>query len=169
MLGIITAPCARLRADMTHVKESAFWAQFRAISRASGISLWTSDARIDSLGRTSSCGVIAPMALLSTSKRLLKGVLVPALFLAVSGYFVWHAVNGERGLMARDKRQADIVSARAELTRAETERDAMERRVTGLRGDRLDRDQLEERARSLLNMVGRDEVIVPYGPERRLY
>jgi cell division protein FtsB len=114
-------------------------------------------------------GVFAPMALLSTSKRLLKGVLVPALFLAVSGYFVWHAVHGERGLMARDKRQADIVSARAELTRAETERDAMERRVTGLRGDRLDRDQLEERARSLLNMVGRDEVIVPYGPERRLY
>ena len=154
---------------MTHVKESAFWAQSRAISRASGISLWTSDARIDSVRVTSSCGVIAPMALLSTSKRLLKGVLVPALFLAVSGYFVWHAVNGERGLMARDKRQADIVSARAELTRAETERDAMERRVTGLRGDRLDRDQLEERARSLLNMVGRDEVIVPYGPERRLY
>ena len=109
------------------------------------------------------------MALLSTSKRLLKGVLVPALFLAVSGYFVWHAVHGERGLMARDKRQADIVSARAELTRAETERGAMERRVAGLRGDRLDRDQLEERARSLLNMVGRDEVIVPYGPERRLY
>ena len=95
------------------------------------------------------------MALLSTFKRLLKGVLVPAVFLAVSGYFGWHAVHGERGLMARDKRQADITAARTELAKAEAERDAMERRVTGLRGDRLDRDQLEERARSLLNMVGR--------------
>jgi cell division protein FtsB len=154
---------------MLNIKEGGVCAEFRTISRAYGIWHWTSSSRIDSLGSTSSCGVFAPMALLSTSKRLLKGVLVPALFLAVSGYFAWHAVHGERGLMARDKRQADIVSARAELTRAETERGAMERRVAGLRGDRLDRDQLEERARSLLNMVGRDEVIVPYGPERRLY
>ncbi|MFN7594695.1 MAG: FtsB family cell division protein [bacterium] len=94
---------------------------------------------------------------------------MPAVFLAVSGYFAWHAVHGERGLMARDKRQGDIAVARAALQQAEAERDAMERRVAGLRGDRLDRDQLEERARSLLNMVGRDEVVVPYGPERRLY
>jgi len=124
---------------------------------------------MDSLDITSSHGVIALMALLSIFKRILKGVLVPAMFLAVSGYFAWHAVHGERGLLARDKRQGDIVAARAALQQAEAERDAMERRVTGLRGDRLDRDQLEERARSLLNMVGRDEVIVPYGPERRLY
>ena len=163
-------PAARgRRTGMMNVKKSTFWAEFRAISQASSISLWTSDSRVDSLGPTSFCGVFAPMALLSTFKRLLKGVLVPALFLAVSGYFAWHAMHGERGLMARDKRQADIVAARAELTRAESERDTMERRVAGLRGDRLDRDQLEERARSLLNMVGRDEVIVPYGPERRLY
>jgi cell division protein FtsB len=124
---------------------------------------------MDSLEITSSRGVIALMALLSISKRVLKGVLVPAVFLAVSGYFAWHAVHGERGLMARDKRQGDIAVARAALQQAEAERDAMERRVAGLRGDRLDRDQLEERARSLLNMVGRDEVVVPYGPERRLY
>ena len=144
-------------------------ADFRAISRGYAISLWTSALRMDSLEITSSHGVIALMALLSIFKRILKGVLVPAVFLAVSGYFAWHAVHGERGLMARDKRQGDIVAARAALQQAEAERDAMERRVTGLRGDRLDRDQLEERARSLLNMVGRDEVIVPYGPERRLY
>lgn len=109
------------------------------------------------------------MALLSSFKRILKGMLVPAVFLSVSGYFAWHAVHGERGLNAREKREADIGAARSELRRAEAERDAMERRVAGLRGDRLDRDQLEERARSLLNMVGRDEVVVPFGPERRLY
>ena len=144
-------------------------AGFRAILLRFAISLWTSAPRMDSLEITSSRGVIALMALLSIFKRILKGVLVPAVFLAVSGYFAWHAVHGERGLMARDKRHGDIVAARAALQQAEAERDAMERRVAGLRGDRLDRDQLEERARSLLNMVGRDEVVVPYGPERRLY
>jgi cell division protein FtsB len=144
-------------------------ADFRAILLSFAISLWTSTPRMDSLEITSSHGVIALMALFSIFKRILKGVLVPAVFLAVSGYFAWHAVHGERGLMARDKRQGDVVAARAALQQAEAERDAMERRVAGLRGDRLDRDQLEERARSLLNMVGRDEVVVPYGPERRLY
>jgi cell division protein FtsB len=144
-------------------------ADFCAISWGFAISLWTSASRTDSLDITSSRGVLALLALLSIFKRILKGVLVPAVFLAVSGYFAWHAVHGERGLMARDKRQTDIAAARATLQQAEAERDAMERRVAGLRGDRLDRDQLEERARSLLNMVGRDEVIVPYGPERRLY
>jgi cell division protein FtsB len=94
---------------------------------------------------------------------------MPCLFLALSGYFAWHAMQGDRGLIAREHRIAEIAAARADLARAEADRDAMERRVAGLRGDRVDRDQLDERARALLNMVGRDEIIVPYPPERRLY
>ena len=91
------------------------------------------------------------------------------MFLAVSGYFGWHAMHGERGLIAREQRIADIAAARQVLAEAVAERDAIERRVVGLRGDRLDRDQLDERARSLLGMVGRDEIVVPYGDGRRLY
>lgn len=94
---------------------------------------------------------------------------MPCLFVALSGYFGWHAMHGDRGLIAREQRLADIAAARAELSHAEAERDAIERRVVGLRGDRVDRDQLDERARALLNMVGRDEVVVPYAPDRRLY
>lgn len=102
-------------------------------------------------------------------KRIINALALPCLFLAVSGYFAWHAMHGERGLIAREQRLADIAAARAELARAEAERDAIERRVAGLRGDQLDRDQLDERARALLNMVGRDEIVVPYGPGHRLY
>lgn len=102
-------------------------------------------------------------------KRILQALALPTLFLALSGYFIWHAMHGDRGTIAREQRLRDIANARVELTRAEEERDRMERRVAGLRGERLDRDQLDERARALLNMVGRDEIIVPYGPERRLF
>lgn len=102
-------------------------------------------------------------------RRAFNALALPVVFLGVSGYFVWHAMHGERGSIARTERIAEIAAARQELARAEAERDAIERRVAGLRGDRLDRDQLDERARSLLNMVGRDEIVVPYGPERRLY
>jgi cell division protein FtsB len=101
--------------------------------------------------------------------RALRAIALPVLFMAASGYFIWHAVHGERGLIARDQRAAQIAEARADLERARQDQEALERRVQALRGDRLDRDQLDERARQLLNMVGRDEIVVPYGPNRRLF
>jgi cell division protein FtsB len=109
------------------------------------------------------------MSLLRFLKRVFDALALPTAFLAVSAYFVWNAMHGERGVIAREHRLADIAAARSELTRAETDRDMIERRVTGLRGDQLDRDQLDERARALLNMAGRDEIVVPYPPDRRLY
>ncbi|WP_270937551.1 FtsB family cell division protein [Falsiroseomonas oryzae] len=101
--------------------------------------------------------------------RRLRAAALPVLFIACCGYFVWHAVHGERGLIARDQRVQQIAEATAERERVQADLAAMERRVNGLRGELLDRDQLDERARQLLNMVGRDEIVVPYGPERRLF
>ncbi len=101
--------------------------------------------------------------------RKLRAAVLPVLFLATSGYFVWHAVHGERGLIARDVRQERLQEARLELSRVQGELEAVERRVAGLRGDRLDRDQLDERARQLLNMVDRNEIVVPYEPGQRLF
>ena len=101
--------------------------------------------------------------------RRLRAAMLPVLFLACCGYFVWHAVHGERGLIAKDARNIQIAEATAERDRALSDLASMERRVQGMRGDRLDRDQLDERARQLLNMVGRDEMVVPYGPDRRLF
>jgi cell division protein FtsB len=50
------------------------------------------------------------------------------------------------------------------------EREAEERRVSALRGrGEIDRDQLDERARVLLNVTVRDELVIPYGPGRRLF
>ena len=102
-------------------------------------------------------------------KRRVRDALPPLGFIALCGYFAWHAVHGDFGLIARERRLEEIATARAMLVRAEAERDAMERRVSGLRGDRIDRDQLDERARTLLNLVGKDEVVIPYEAGRRLY
>ena len=66
-------------------------------------------------------------------------------------------------------RFAHLADARVILERANEDRDRMERRVQGLRGNEVDRDQLDERARALLNVLGRDELVMPYGPERRLF
>jgi cell division protein FtsB len=101
--------------------------------------------------------------------RFARAAVLPVVFLACCGFFVWHTMHGERGLLAMQERDQRIAEATAERDRARSDLAAMERRVQGLRGDRLDRDQLDERARQLLNMVGRDEIVVPYGPERRLF
>jgi len=108
------------------------------------------------------------MSFLRALKRRVRDALPPLGFAALCGYFAWHSVHGDFGLMAREQRLADIAEAKQILARVEAERDALERRVGGLRGAELDRDQLDERARALLNLVGRDEIVVPYAPERRL-
>ncbi|HEY4253261.1 MAG TPA: septum formation initiator family protein [Roseomonas sp.] len=102
-------------------------------------------------------------------KRRAKDAVLPLFFVGVCVYFGWHVRHGERGLIAFEQRTTEIAAARADLARVEADRDAMERRVVGLRGAQLDRDQLDERARALLNMVGRDEIVLPYGQGRSLY
>ena len=116
----------------------------------------------DDLG-TERAGMVAWMG------RFLRALVLPSIFLACCGYFVWHAIHGERGLIAKEQRTLQIAEATIHRDRAQTELAAMERRVQGMRGARVDRDQLDERARQLLNMVGKDEVVIPYGPDRRLF
>ncbi|HYZ32019.1 MAG TPA: septum formation initiator family protein [Crenalkalicoccus sp.] len=101
--------------------------------------------------------------------RRLREAVLPTLFLALCGYFAWHSVHGEYGEVARARRERELAQAHAILDQAIAERDALERKVAGLRNGEIDRDQLEERARALLNMVGHDEIVVPYEPEKRLY
>ena len=109
------------------------------------------------------------MSFVREVKRRVRDALPPLGFAALCGYFAWHSVHGDYGLMAREQRVRDIAAARAVLARAEAERDALERRIASLRGDRIDRDQLDERARMLLNLVGKDELVIPYDPGKRLF
>ncbi len=103
-------------------------------------------------------------------KRAFNVLFVPVIFAGLCWHFAWYAVHGPRvGSLARDAKTAEIAAMRGDLAKAEAERDSMERRVAGLRGDMIDRDQLDERARALLNMVGKNELVAPYGPGRELF
>ncbi|MFC3124746.1 septum formation initiator family protein [Pseudoroseomonas globiformis] len=103
-------------------------------------------------------------------KRTINILWLPLVFGGLIWHFAWYAVHGPRvGSLAREAKAAEISSAHGILTKVEAERDAMERKVAGLRGDLIDRDVLDERARALLNMVGKDELVVPYGSNQRLY
>jgi cell division protein FtsB len=92
--------------------------------------------------------------------RRLRYVLVPLIGALLVGYFGYHAVQGNRGLLTYLQLTQEI--RKAELTRdlIRSERDLIERRVKLLRPDAMDRDMLEERSRQMLNLGHRDEVIV---------
>lgn len=101
--------------------------------------------------------------------RGIKLLLAPVILASVAAFFIWHASHGDRGLIAREVRLTEIAAAREELARVTLEREAAERRVNGMRGERLDRDQLDERARSMLNLTTREEIVIPYPPGQRLF
>ena len=102
-------------------------------------------------------------------KRRLKSLVAPTVFVAVAAFFIWHTIHGERGVLARERRHQEIAAAQAALEVARAENAAVQRRVNGLRAGGLDRDQLEERARALLNLSQPTEIVVPYPPGQRLY
>ena len=105
----------------------------------------------------------------SRVRRGLQSVAAPGLFLVLVGYFSWNATQGERGLRAYSVRQAQLKGVQAELRRAEQERDVLERRVAGLRTQRLDLDTLDERARAMLNVAAPTDMVVMYAAGKKLF
>jgi len=93
--------------------------------------------------------------------RKARQVLGPVLGAAVMAYFAYHAVQGDRGLIAWWNLRYEIERADLDLARVTSEKEALEHRVALLRPESLDRDMLEERARMMLGAIHPDDVIVP--------
>lgn len=109
---------------------------------------------------------------MSVGKRLRQGmraIVAPTLFLTLVAYFGWNATQGDRGLQAYAMRQEQLKSVQADLQKVELERDTMERRVAGLRTQRLDPDTLDERARAMLNVADPSDLVAMYPAGRRLF
>lgn len=100
------------------------------------------------------------MSVLAEFRRRLRDIVGPVLGLSMLAYFAYHALEGDRGMFAFFRVSEQIVETRAQLDELRAERVALERRVTGLRPDSLDRDLLEERARAVLNYARPGEVVV---------
>jgi len=89
--------------------------------------------------------------------RHVAGSILGALLFA---YFMFHAIQGDRGFFAWIQMKQQIGYGSADLARTETERETWERRINLLRTDRLDRDMLDERVRSVTGLGGRNEIVI---------
>ncbi len=101
------------------------------------------------------------MNFLHALRRQIRRTIGPTLAASLALYFAYHAVQGERGLLAWREVSQRVELARVTLAETAAERSALAHRVGLLRPERPDRDMVDERARLMLNLGGPDEIVVP--------
>jgi cell division protein FtsB len=94
----------------------------------------------------------------------LRALAIPLVLYTVSGsvasYFVWHALNGERGLKASLEYTKEIAELEKERAGLRAERAHWEHRIGLIRGDEIDRDLLDEEARRILGRANAHDLVV---------
>jgi len=79
---------------------------------------------------------------------------------ALSSYFLWHALNGERGLKAHDDYERQIALLDAQLAELKTERQQWQHRIGLMHNSAVDRDLLDEESRTRLGRIGANDLLV---------
>jgi cell division protein FtsB len=87
-------------------------------------------------------------------------VLVCLGCVALLASFAWYAQLGPRGYAYRAELEKDIAALMVENAALKTEKQALERQVQLMRPEHIDRDMLEELARTQLKMLQPNVVIV---------
>jgi cell division protein FtsB len=88
---------------------------------------------------------------------------LPLLTAAFLGYFGFHAFNGSFGLLSLDRLEQEAEGLRDQLDALKKEREGLERRVATLKPDSLDADVVDTEARTSLNLLRPDEVVISFG------
>jgi len=84
----------------------------------------------------------------------------PVIGMTVVVYFAYHAVQGDRGLIAMAQLRQDVSALQAQVLDVRAARMDLDVKVFSLRPESIDPDLLEERARFLLGYGFEDEVLV---------
>lgn len=100
------------------------------------------------------------MVIYKRARSALYPLLLYCVSVSIGGYFVWHAVNGERGLKAKDEYEQKIVSLSGELESLKVQHALWNKRIALMSGRVIDRDLLDEEARTLLGRASRNDLVV---------
>jgi cell division protein FtsB len=100
------------------------------------------------------------MTLLGHIRTRAKLIIGPVMAATVFAYFAYHAVQGDRGLLAWIKLGQQVDEARLEHARISGQRAALESKVRLMQPGSLDADLLEERTRVMLGYVHPDDVLI---------
>jgi cell division protein FtsB len=97
-------------------------------------------------------------------RAMLRPILVPlglySLVGLIASYFIWHGLNGQRGLKMGEEYEQRLGQLRLERDLLKLERLQWDKRIKLIRGETVDQDIVEEEARALLGRVHANEVVI---------
>jgi cell division protein FtsB len=93
--------------------------------------------------------------------RIFTVLIVPAISLAVVGYFGTYAIWGNRGVLALEDTQAQLGVQQQQLAELQTNRQRLEHRIALMEKNGGDPDLVEELARTQLMDGATNQVAVP--------
>ena len=100
------------------------------------------------------------MVVADALKRYAGQVARPVFGTLFVAYIAYHAVQGDRGLLAYFTYSQEKARAAATLADVRRQRERLAHRVSLLRPESIDPDLLEERARITLDLIREDEFII---------
>jgi cell division protein FtsB len=99
----------------------------------------------------------------------LRSLALPVILYCVAGtvafYFVWHGVNGQRGLKTGEEYEQKLAELRRERDLLRFHRMQWEARIALIKGEKIDADVLEEETRKRLGRVHKNDVVILLPPE----
>ena len=104
------------------------------------------------------------MVVLREIKRRARQIVLPVLGTCIVVYFIYHTIQGDRGLRAYVNLHKEVADASSTASRLNAERVNLEKHVRLLHPNSLDLDMLEERARAILNAAHNDDIVVLIDP-----
>lgn len=93
-------------------------------------------------------------------QRLSQKAFAPFLALSLVGYFVYHSIQGDRGILAWMQLQERLSQAQNQLKHITSKRENLEERVQALRPESINRDLLDQQVRLKLGYTHPNEIVV---------
>lgn len=92
--------------------------------------------------------------------RLGKRFITTLILLALVGYFIFHAMQGNHGLRSRVGLKKQLGNLENELSLLREKRKKLEHDIQLLHAQKIDPDMLDEQARKLLNLAHPSDVVI---------
>jgi cell division protein FtsB len=93
-------------------------------------------------------------------RRRARALIGLVLGIVLTGYFAYHLVVGDRGLLAWLRLTHAVQAENDKLARLRAEHAALDLKVKNLTPDHLDPDLLDERVRATLNLAAPNEIVI---------
>jgi cell division protein FtsB len=93
-------------------------------------------------------------------QRLSQKALAPFMVFCVMGYFIYHSIQGDRGILAWMQLQDRLLHVQSTLKEITQAREELEEKVQDLRPESINRDLLDQQVRLQLGYTRPDEIII---------